>query len=177
MRRDQIDDVLSTLDDVFRQLGVRGGFAEAAAEARSATADMTTPAARIGMILAEHLFRQMTGDALSALDWRQVGTREDLERLLTIAPDLTPDDFRALDELKALPIRVRGSLTDVARQVQPKGGHPMAVPRAEYAAICDEIASLHRSGLTIGEATRKLASKWGCSQSKINQIWASRASQ
>jgi hypothetical protein len=175
MRRSQVNEILKILDDVFRQLGVEGGYAEAVTLVESGLAGTSSEqivAVRIGMTLAEHLFRQQN---LGDVPGGKMPTRDRLERELAEAPDLSNEDLDLLDTLKAMPRQFRKSMAVVSRQIQPKGGPPVKVPRSEYSKVCDQISSHVRSGFTLGQAKQRVAASYHCSVSMINTIWRSRS--
>lgn len=183
MRTNQIDEVLEAFDSFFRQLGAKGGYAEAARLVESATGggegQNRTAVINIGMTVASEFFRASKADSERGFqeaitNAKDYPTPDQLRKKLEADPDLTAADYLVLEKLRKLPRALKGGLTEVQRRIIPKGGHPFLVPRCEYAKICDEITSHLRSGDTIGEAKRKVAKKYGCTISTIHPIWRKR---
>lgn len=178
VRQTQIDEILTVLDDVFEQLGIKGGYDGAvrmAESIRDVYAEQRM-LAEIGLILGEYFIQKLSGGSIKQMLGSNLKfpTRDQLEHGLLKAPDMTDEDFALLDKLKKLPSHARRSLKEVAGEIKPKGGHPVQVPRSEYAKICDEITSLVRSGMTLGRAKQRVAVLHGCSTSMMNVIWRSR---
>ena len=178
MRQEQIDEVLRVLDDVMKQIGAPGGYTEAF-ETIQASNNAVDPgqkaAAQIGMVVAETLAAMQGGPSLQQLftELKVLQTRAQLAASLADAPDLSSEDLELLDAFKKFPARVRKSVTQIAKGIKPKGGHPTKVVRSEYPKICDKIALLTRT-MTLGQAKAKVASQYGCGSSTINKAWRSR---
>lgn len=133
MCRSEIDEFLRILDDVVRQMGEPGGWDQAVRRIQSRNADPRPEnvlAVRIGFVVTEYLFRVLYGGSLiDTVDIDNLPTRSDLEHALAAAPEFTDED---LEQLKRVPFTIRRSFEDVARTIEPKGGHPVIVPRSKY---------------------------------------------
>jgi len=183
MRPSQIDEVLETLDSFFKQLGVKGGYAEAASIIESGIGDREDPNSAtiidIGIAMASGFFRISKGESLRGFQnaiakARKYPTPDQLRRKLAAGPDLTAADYLVLKTLKWLPRAAKRSLKVIQRKIIPKGGHPFLVPRSDYAEICKEITGYIGGGDKVGKAKLKAAKLHGCKVSTIDKIWSKR---
>lgn len=177
--------VIEAIDSFYKQLGVEGGYLEAAAIVRNEvnTSSGNAPAAlNIAVTLAKELFRlshtdSMEGFAEAITNAGKFPTLELLREKFAKDPDLNEADLHFLDQLRAAPRAFKAGFKDVHRRIVPKGGHPFLVPKSAYPKICQEIIELLRKGDKIGEAKRKVAKMHKCKASTINQIWSKRGQE
>jgi hypothetical protein len=180
MRPNQIDEFLSALDSYFHQLGVKGGYDQAIqiieSTVKNKRGESIVATIKIGLTVAEHIVglprnESVLGFQTALTNAQQYRTRDQLRKKLEAEPDLTEPDLSLLAWLKRpLPHVIKEGLEKVQRNIIPKGGPPVKVPRSQYQNVYDEVISYMKAGDTPAAAKRKAAGEHNCSISTIYTI-------
>ena len=105
-------------------------------------------------------------------------TRESARQALLESPDWSAEELeKVTSSLPNLVYIIRGLLPQTISDIpHAPGGRPEALTGIKKKQVCAEIASLYGEGVLLGDAFKRLAKRFGVSESTIRRAWRERAS-